>query len=316
MRIVALFLIAALAGCVADEPTPDTTPAADEPAPTTSLSLFLWPDGSLRQDAPDAASMTMDWGYAQWLDGTPAPAWDGPAGPWHIMSGNLTLWYEATKPSTGADVRPELTAWWGSDHSVVHHVFVDGPDAVAAGDVIEAQSELRIPDGGLVIGPDRHMQLRVGTYYADGPDADVMDLLMGGETPSRLELEVRPIEWPSVSGQVVVDETVQAIGGRCTIDANPEGSAEQFITMDVPADAQGITVSVQQVGGGPGRDVDFSLKGPGGEDMGGGHGSFDVEGAHAWWPNLQIAGPGTYTIHVYACTAQLSDIHVQATLYR
>ncbi len=279
-------------------------------------TYFVWPDGSLRIDAPEAARQTLDWGYAQWLDGTPAPAWNGPAGPLHVVGGNLTLWYEATKPSSGADVRPELTAWWGSDKSVVHHVFIDGPDAVQAGDVIEATTQLRIPAGGLVIGPEQAMQLRIGTYYADGPQADVMDLLMGGQTLSRLDLQVRPMEWMNTTSTVAIDESFQALGGRCTVDANPEGSAETIIPLDVPDDVVGIVVDVRQASGGPTRDVDFSLKGPNGEDMGGGHGSFDVEGAHAWWPNLAVAGPGTYTIHVYACTAQVSDIHVLAELHR
>ncbi len=304
-----------LAGCV-DDVAPDE-PMPEAPAPgATWQTFYVDASGNLVVDEPDAGRVTLDWGYAQWLDGTAPPAWSGLPGPVRILEGNLTLWYEATRPSASGDVRPELTAWWGSDASIVHHVFIQGPDTVEAGQTIEATAALRIPVGGLVMGPERSMLLRIGTYYADGPQLDTMDVLVGNGTPSRLDLLVEPLDWPTdLAGETIVDETFAVTGGRCTVDANPEGSAEHRLTIDVDDATRGLQIRLQQASGEPTRDVDFSIKGPSGEDAGGGHGSFDIEGADVWWPNIDAIGPGTYTIHLYACTAQVGDLHLQVVRF-
>ncbi len=306
MMRLALCLALLLAGCL-DSNVPDVpVPEDAAPAPTW-VTLYLDAQGSMSQTLGTDGEVPIEWGYQQWLDGTPPPAWFGDTlGAVRILEGNVTLFYQATAPTLSGGARPELTAWWGSDQSLVDHVFINGPDTANTGQVIEATSGLRIPAGGLVMSPDNRPQLRVGTYYLDGPQLGTMELLVGGATASRIELLVEPIAWQAMAPERILETTGSLLGGRCAATVNPTSEADSYHSVEVNDTVQGLTIHVQAVDTVPTSDIDLVVTGPNGSDMGGGHSSFGTEGAHVWWPNLAIDGPGTYTIRVLACTPQRS----------
>ncbi len=311
----ALCLVFLLAGCLEATETPDPTPSKEQVTPQW-ITLYLDAEGALVPELGDAASIPIDWGYQQWLDGTPPPAWTGAAlGALRILEGNVTLFYQAERPTVSGDVRPELTAWWGSDVSIPHHIFIDGPSSVTAGQVVEATSALRMPGGGLVMAPERLPLLRVGTYYADGPQLSTMDLLVGAETPSRLDLLVEPIAWPEMRSETMLSTTGTLLGSRCAATINPTEEADSYHTISVGPDALGFTVRVQGTDAFPTNDVDLVVYGPNGTDVGGGHSSFDVEGADVWGHNLAVDGPGDYRIRVVACTPQRGAYEMDVTAY-
>ncbi len=281
------------------------------------MTLYLHPDGTLSEVVPDAASMTLDWGYQQWLDGTPPPAWRGGAGTaLRIVEANITLFYEAQQATLGGPVRPELTAWWGTDASIPHHVFMDGPDAVTAGQIIEVNSALRLPAGGLVMSPTTSPLVRVGSYYADGPVTGNIDVLMGDDTPSRIDMLVEDVAWPELEAETMLDTSGMVRGGRCAATINPTEEADSYHDLVVDEDLAGFTVRVVGRDAIPTPDIDLVVYSPNGTDVGGGHSSFEVEGADVWWHNIAVDGAGTYRIRVVACTPQEGAYDLLVTGYR
>ncbi len=314
MRI-ALCLVLLLAGCL------DTTPSTEAPPPGTAaepqwVTLYLDAQGGLVPTLGDAAALPLEWGYQQWLDGTPPPAWVGTSvGALRILEGNLTLYYQAERPTLSGDARPELTAWWGTDGSIVDHVFIDGPSSLTAGQTVEATSALRVPAGGLVMAPDRHPMLRVGTYYADGPQLSTVDLLVGGDTPSRLDLLVEPLQWQTLRADKILETEGAVLGSRCAATVNPTSEADSYHAIQIDESVVGFDIRLQGKDAAPTPDIDLVVYGPNGTDVGGGHSSFDTEGAQVWWPNIAIDGPGTYSIRVLACTPQRGAYDLVVTAF-
>lgn len=309
MKPIALLTIILLAGCtspadVATEPGPDP-----EPTVAAWQTWTLRPDGSLVAAAAVDGAVALDWGYTDWLTGVRPPAWTGAFdGAVRITEGRIHLGFDAVRPSISGDVRPELTAWWGTDTSIQHHVFIDAPDTVTPGQRINGSADLRIPEGGLVVSPERLMLLRVGHYYLDG---QALSLRLADTS---LELLVEPLAWPAHESETVLDETGTFVGNRCVQDVNVQGLAEALYPVELHA-GDGLSVRLVQTEGRT-KDIDLAVRGPDGQDVGGGHGSFDVKGADVWWPNTEAAGNGTYTVHVFACTPQVASYHVTATIHR
>lgn len=303
-------LMIAFAGCAS--PVTQEAPAPIEAATPVWQTWNLSADGSLVLDPQDHAVTALDWSYDDWVQGTRAPEWRGPVTeqPFRVLEGSLQLSYVSTAPLVASgDLRPELTAWWGSDSSIQHHVFMDGPDVVTTGTRIDVESALRIPEGGFVYGPGSIPTLRVGHYYL-GAQAQPMQLMTG---PSQLHLLVEPVAFPSHTTETVLDVTGDLLGNRCLADANVNDMAQAFHTLEL-TDRDAISVRLSMTG--QTRDIDFAVRGPDGQDVGGGHGSDDVEGADVWWPNTAAAGNGTYTIQIYACTPQVSTYHLVVEQHR
>lgn len=299
-----------LAGCT----TPDAGPGEAAPAPTwsqASVTLNLTAAGTLTPDAVPDGVVPLAWGYADWLSDVPPPSWHGQEAstPWRIIEGTLILHYQATAPQTGADARPELTAWFGSQHSMVHHLFMDGPDATMPGQALRGEAELRLPLGGMVYDQGDHPVLAVGSYYLDNAAQATMDLLVGGDDPSRLELLIEPVSLPVVDASTATSNTATLAGGRCVADVNPNDVATATFRLDIEDDRM-VRLRLAPVVGGPTPDVDFAVQNAAGDTVSRGQSSLSTEGIDLYAPNLAAAGPGPYTVIVYACTAQVVQVTI------
>lgn len=315
MRAWLCLLFLPLAGCVnidvGDLPATDDTPVL-LPEPF-NLTFYVTPD-ELVTAPPVGSTFPLSWSTSQWLAGLPPPTFRG-TGPedrhWLVLNGTMYFEYHVAQATSSAGTRPELTSWFGHEDNVVHHVFSDGPDTVQAGQRLSTIESLRIPLGGYVIPEGSDPMLQLGSYYGDGPMADAIEVVTGTQG-TRFELTIQEIVDAPIDEGAPYRDRINLRGNRCVFDGNLDGQAEHQWTVPVTDDTARLRVEFD---GNLLGDIDVAILGPDGQDVGGSHGPGGRESADAWWPNLQAAGPGDYTVHLYACTPQSQSVDVTITTW-
>ncbi len=223
---------AAFSGCLQSTSSVAEEPGAPVASAPQSWTLYFDADGQLLPDPAAPGGVLLSWSLAQWALGTPPPAWSYPLGPegLGVLEANAVLTYRARDPATTTAIRDDLTIWWGSSDSTVAHTSVPGPVAYLPGDTVTVEMALEIPRNGLWLGPGEQMRAQVATYTTDGPELDRMELVVGGENGSRLELVAVPFAGTPMA-QVEANRWTGSHGGDCT------NGAKQFIehTIEVGA---------------------------------------------------------------------------------
>lgn len=320
---VLLVVVPLLAAGCADAPEPRAPALAPPPVELpSSLALGLGADGALSTAASAAPEsvVPLRWGWAQWLDGTLAPAWTSEPAiePYIVLNATATMVHTATQPVQTMAQRPEFTVWFGVGDSVVDHGFRDGPATLLPGDRAVATYELLVPRGGLVVEAGERLVLRVGSYYADDASRGAVAVVLGGAEGSRLDVVAVPL--PPATGsfehQALHDETIELMGGRC-MGLDPATEADmRWVPIDLDAldwTPRVIDVRVERTGGDGPPDVDFVLLDDAGEVVVHGAGSGGDEQAHLRGPNVEGA-KGVWQLGAYACTAQRSTANVSYAL--
>ena len=305
-RVLALALLPLVAsGCLASVQVED--------GPT----WFGFADGDLREREVGGGAQAIDWGWADYLAGSPPPSWRSgafTADAW-VRSATLQITYDlqgvlGTEAPLRPLSRPQLTAWVGTaSGSIVSHEFADGPQAAA----VASQTvtwEIPLPVGGLFVREGDALQVWVGTYYLhyDGVR------LVGADSRLDVILEAAPAPGGQILSQA---DDLDVAGGACSV-RDPTETVDDLLldaamtprTITVPPEAGWYQVRAVA----PYGDMDFLLIDPAGELV-----------AHALGPGNDetiLLGPdnlagraGDWTLVVYACSPLVGSVGVQWTFW-
>ncbi len=318
--LVALFLSLPLSGCLSEDGLTGLVDEASTPDFELPSTLYLHADGGLTATAATEDAVNLDWSWTEWFGGDMPPVWTGPSypGAYVITEASATIQYRANSNLVHSDTRPPFTIWFGAGDSIVEHAFAPGPNPWMADDVQTITFDIdSLPVGGLVVPAGERPVLYVGTYYPDGDDQSTVSVLTGGSDASRLDWTAEPIYLPPARAETALDENGLLQGGRCVGDVNPGDAAMDTYEFRVDDDVIGLDVRLErESGAGIGPDLDFGVRGPSGDRIGGAAGPASPEALHLRLPNMEAIGSGTWSVYVYNCQQQASsyDLRVDVLL--
>ena len=267
-----LLLVAALAGCLDDEASPEgidpkVVAALDacRHGPTATTTLFFGPRHTLQRTFPAAGRepgnafssgfLTND--LKEWL-GEPVAA-----GQWLVGEATVEYWVRSTGSPAPLAVDPtqpgegyHFFAQFGSDRSLQPAYATQFATVAPLPDTVEHYTaNFTLAEGGFVLEKGDRVRFLLTDLALDGPDGSGHDVLFGGDTPSQVRFSARcypTLAWTSVT---VVDETLRLPGNQALfaggippegVPTKQEGFNFQTVAFTLPPDAQRMTVTLTQ----------------------------------------------------------------------
>ncbi len=316
--IVAAVLGASLlAGCLAgDSPADDPDLGADDSCGPRAYTFWFQPDGTLAAlaEAPAVQTAVPGNGFAEafltddmweWLS---APLTQG-----LLLTGNVTVEYWARNIGTPAPVvlggSPgegyHFFNQFGSTASFQPSYAVEYRSAAPPPGTIDHYNQtLEMPVGGFVVEAGEAVRLLLTSLTLDGPDGGGHEIMVGGETPSRVSFMASCFEttgWEFLEQQT---HDISLAGNRGLLTGavpDDEGTNTATVWFELLPGTTRLTVSItQQDDANPVKDdIDLSLVHESGEELWGMGSPYSDETGRLWADNLAaIGGPGRYGARV------------------
>lgn len=297
MRAQALLavLALALAGCLAPEAAPGPSP---DPGAVIEQTRFLTSDMGLAP-APGAAGAVRSGSFFQaWAAGDDYPTWAAEPVAANRLLDNITakLYLRATGPVVESVRFPDIMIYGGSGGAFMSVATAKFSSVMAPGDVHEVDLTLSAPLGGLVVPAGEPLAFKVVPVMHQNDAADI-EVLVGGDTASRVAWQERALRLPIVTlaaGSAEGEATGSAYAGaaapdsihhRTVVHANETPRA--FLVWMNTTEHQGIP------------DIDLALVGPDGEEIASSGTPTPREMLRLSAPNLREAGDYTIVVTSY-----------------
>lgn len=314
--LLAVFLLAGLAGCLGDGPTEEKATAAIADCRTAlpvEHTLYFGPAMGLQPDLPPAGYapgnsfssgfLTND--LKEWLSAPQA------AGLWLV--GNVTIDYWVRSTGTPAPLvigGPTGEGYhffnqFGSDRTFQPAYAVEYSDVVPQEGTIDHYNEtLELKPGGFVLEPNDRFRILLTDLALDGANGGGHDVLFGPEHPSFLKFTAKC--WPTLlwqSDELLLDEAIDLPGNQGLLTgAVPQNEANRVqFDLILPPGTGRLSVQLRQVDDtNPVKDdIDITLLDRSGQPAWSIGSPYSDESGTLWFDNLAAAFPtGELTVQV------------------
>lgn len=318
-RLLTLALLGPLlaAGCAGDTQPDHEQPSGDPDPIPGNLTFWLKPDASLSFANPASSEpqpVAVPPGQNAYVNEDLAIWSSAPLDSSFVAtSARLTVFYDVAAPVadpfvTGQPPDGRLFVFWLGVSGVLPGYAQTFDDALLVpGQTYEAEVELPLPEGGLVLTPGRSVDL-LPIATASQQDDDLRLLVDHDSTPSRVELSgyvpAQTIAEP-VPDELKNDTvTIPGNGGLFT-GATEGDDSQHREPVPLAANTTYLRIEVRFLETtGPKADLDLWLLDPEGSEVASSTTPFQSETIELWPPNLADVEAGEYTALINAYSGQ------------
>lgn len=237
--------------------------------------------------------------------------------PWQgtfvATSARLVVYYDVSAPVadpfvTGQPPDGRLFVFWlGADGVLPGYAQTYEQAVLVPGQTYQAEVDIPLPEGGLVLGTDRTVDL-LPIATASQQDEELRLLVDHESTPSRIELTgfvmEPPLRPPTPVERVNKTVTIPRNGGLFTGATEGEGSQHRE-PVEIVGNASYLRIEVRFLETtGPKADLDLWLQDAQGQEVASSTTPFQSETVELWAPNMDHVAAGQYTALINAYSGQ------------
>lgn len=314
LLVLALALVL-FAGCLgADEEGSGETASEDETQEVDTATASLWLEGPMYLTGSMGLSSTLgdetQWVaagsfYTAWAQAEEQPTWEGRAlqTGLHVSSVELSFYYtsESATVTTGPEDQgfPEFVVYFGTEKAPMAWASVDGPDVVTDSQIVHAEAELSLPEGGIVLPAGVKPVVKLAPVQGQGSQENtrLVFLVNSTATPSSATIDAQEISVDEGEDQRVIDTTGTLAGSAYALGAEETTTADVH-ELEVTSEHVGLLAELQRLEGAGIADIDLELLDPDGQVVARSVTPEADEGLALYQPNVDAIGEGTWTLRV------------------